>query len=312
MYEVRIIPDCNLLTFATLLSSRSYPLDDTPQLSPELAAHVERVLRVAMPTGPGISLSAALLRRWFKPSFAGLERLPSQPALFVGNHSLLAVDATIFHLLMHYDYGRFLRPLGDKTLFANKQYADAVIQLGAALGHSEVVMALMNEGKDLLLYPGGTYEAVKQPEQRYELMWKKRYGFVRMAAKMGYTIVPFAAVGPDEYFDQHLTGPEVQQARLTQLLIQLGILPADLRADLIPPLPAGVFGSPLPKPKTTYFGFCPPLDLSGYRGRDLTEKQQMKLRGQIEEAIDIEIKNLLLRREQQRHRDGLLRRVLNL
>ena len=37
MYEVRIIPDCNLLTFATLLSSRSYPLDDTPQLSPELA-----------------------------------------------------------------------------------------------------------------------------------------------------------------------------------------------------------------------------------------------------------------------------------
>lgn len=285
---------------------------DEPQLSPELAAHIKRVLGVSMPTGPGVSLSAALLRRWFKPSFSGLERLPGKPALFVGNHALLAVDATIFHLLMHYDYARFLRPLGDKTLFANKQYADAVIHLGAALGHSAVVTALMAEQKDLLLYPGGTYEAVKQPEQRYELMWKNRYGFIRIAAKMGYTIVPFAAVGPDEYFDQHLTGPEVQQAQLTQLLIQLGLLPQDLRPDLVPPLPAGVWGTPMPKPKATFYGFCPPMDLSGYRGRDITSKQQVKIRAQVEDAINLEIKNLLLRREQNRHRDGLLRRLLNL
>lgn len=285
---------------------------ETIQSNPELEAHVQRVLRVRMPTGPGISLTAALFRRWFKPSFSGLERLPSKPALFVGNHALLAVDAFVFHLLMHYDYGRFLRPLGDKTLFANRQYADAVINLGAALGHAEVVTALMAEQKDLLLYPGGTYEAVKQPEQRYELMWKERYGFIRLAAKMGYTIVPFAAVGPDEYFDQHLTGPEVQQAQLTQLLMRVGLLPEDLRSDLIPPLPAGVLGSPIPKPKTTFYSFCPPVDLSGYRGRDITDKQQVKIRAGVEDAIDREIKNLLLRREQQRHKDGLLRRILSL
>lgn len=285
---------------------------ETIQSNPELEAHVQRVLRVRMPTGPGISLTAALFRRWFKPSFSGLERLPSKPALFVGNHALLAVDAFVFHLLMHYDYGRFLRPLGDKTLFANQQYADAVINLGAALGHAQVVTALMAEQKDLLLYPGGTYEAVKQPEQRYELMWKERYGFIRLAAKMGYTIVPFAAVGPDEYFDQHLTGPEVQQAQLTQLLMRAGLLPEDLRSDLIPPLPAGVLGSPIPKPKTTFYSFCPPVDLSGYRGRDITDKQQVKIRAGVEDAIDREIKNLLLRREQQRHKDGLLRRILSL
>lgn len=285
---------------------------ETLQSNPELEAHVQRVLRVRMPTGPGISLTAALFRRWFKPSFSGLERLPSKPALFVGNHALLAVDAFVFHLLMHYDYGRFLRPLGDKTLFANRQYADAVINLGAALGHAEVVTALMAEQKDLLLYPGGTYEAVKKPEQRYELMWKERYGFIRLAAKMGYTIVPFAAVGPDEYFDQHLTGPEVQQAQLTQLLMRVGLLPEDLRSDLIPPLPAGVLGSPIPKPKTTFYSFCPPVDLSGYRGRDITDKQQVKIRAGVEDAIDREIKNLLLRREQQRHKDGLLRRILSL
>ena len=174
----------------------------------------------------------------------------------MGNH-LLAVDATIFHLLMHYDYGRFLGPL-DKTLFANKQYADAVIQLGAALGHSEVVMGLMSEGKDLLLYPGGTYEAVKQPEQRYELMWKKRYGFVRMAAKMGYTIVPFAAVGPDEYFDQHLTGPRSTAGAADPTADTAGHTASGSEADLIPPCQPACLAHPCQNPKPPTLAFAPP------------------------------------------------------
>jgi 1-acyl-sn-glycerol-3-phosphate acyltransferase len=213
---------------------------------------------------------------------------------------------------MHYDYGRFLRPLGDRTLFNNRQYADAVIPLGAAVGDPAVVERLMSAGEDLLLYPGGTYEAVKAPEQRYELMWQKRYGFIRLAAKMGYTIVPFAAVGPDEYYNQHMTGPELQQAQLVQLLTRVGLIPSDLRSDLVPPLPAGVFGSPLPKPKTTFYGFAPAIDLSEYAGKTPDEPLQRRLRKRVADAIDREIKQQLLIRERQRHQDGLLRRILSL
>ncbi len=286
-------------------------MTDRLEPSPELQAHIDRVLSVQVPNGTGVALGAAFLRKWFKPTFVGLERLPSKPALFVGNHSLLALDAFSFHMLLHFDYGRFLRPLGDKTLFANPQYADAVIALGAAVGKPEVVTALMAAGKDLLLYPGGTYEAVKSPEHRYELMWQHRYGFIRLAAQMGYTIVPFASVGPDEYFDQHLTGPEVQTAQLTQLLVKMGLLPADMRSDLIPPIPSGVFGTLMPKPKSTFFGFCKPLDLSDYAGKEPTKRQQQNLRAKVEDAIDEEIKNLLLLRERSRHKDGLLRRILS-
>lgn len=281
------------------------------ELSPELQQHMNRVLRVRPPTGPLVSLGAACARRWFKPTFAGLERLPNKPALFVGNHSFLALDAFVFHLLMHYDYGRFLRPLGDKTLFANQQYADLVISLGAAVGYPEVVLSLMSEGKDLLLYPGGTYEAVKSPQRRYELMWKQRYGFIRLAAQAGYTIVPVAAVGPDEYFDQYLSGPEVQQTQLIQWLTTMGLLSSDMRSDLVPPLPAGMLGSIVPKPKTTFFGFGKPIDLSDYKGQAISKRQQTSLRAQVETAINDEIKNLLLLREQRRHGDGLLRRILS-
>lgn len=311
VYVVRIIVDDNLLGFA-LFGLRAVRVPEDFSSDPKLNAHIARVLRVGMPTGTAISLLSAALRKWFKPRFTGLDRLPEQPALFVGNHALLALDAFTFHTLMHVDHRRFLRPLGDKTLFANKQYADAVIGLGAALGHPDVVRGLMAHEKDLLLYPGGTYEAVKSPEQRYALMWKQRLGFVRLAAEMGYTIVPFASVGPDEYYEQYLTGADVQQAQLTQLLMRVGVLPNDLRSDIVPPLPAGALGSLLPKPKATYFGFCEPVVLKEFTGQTLQDSALKEIRTRIESAIETEIKNLLLLRERQRHSDGPLRRLLNL
>ena len=282
-----------------------------PTTSTALQDHINEILKVDMPTGPGITLLAASLRKWFKPHFVGLEKLPSGPALFVANHSLLALDAFTFHLLMHYDYRRFLRPLADRTLFSNPYYAQTVIPLGAVDGRPDVVRALMDAGKDILLYPGGTREAVKPPERRYQVDWGERYGFIRLAAEKGYTIVPFASVGPDEYYDQYLTSSELQTSQLLYLLRQFGLMPPDVREDLIPPLPAGMLGSPLPKPKTTFFGFCPPVSLAAYKDKTPTPRQQQRIRQGIEDAIALEIKELLLLRERNRHKDGLLRRILS-
>ncbi len=287
-------------------------MSDTPSISLELQHHIDTVLNTPMPAGHNIALAAALIKRWFKPTFVGLERLPNKPALFVGNHALLAVDGLVLWTLMNYDHGRFLRALGDRSLFANPQYAHIVTSLGAAVGRLEVVEALMEHKEDILLFPGGTYEAVKSSAQRYELMWRERYGFIRMAAKMGYTIVPFASVGPDEYFEHYLEGPEVMETPIIQLLISAGLIPNDLRSDIIPPLPSGVFGSLLPKPKTTYFGFGRPVDLAAYAGRKITQRQQQKIRDTVADEIDTQIKSLLLLREQRRHKDGLLRKILSL
>jgi len=283
----------------------------SPTIRTAVQDHIDQILRVDMPTGPGITLLAASLRKWFKPHFVGLEKLPSGPALFVANHSLLALDAFTFHLLMHYDYRRFLRPLADRTLFSNPYYAQTVIPLGAVDGQPDVVRALMDAGKDILLYPGGTREAVKPPERRYQVDWGERYGFIRLAAEKGYTIVPFASVGPDEYYDQYLTSSELQTSQLLYLLRQFGLMPPDVREDLIPPLPAGMLGSPLPKPKTTFFGFCPPVSLAAYKDKTPTPRQQQRIRQGIEDAIALEIKELLLLRERNRHKDGLLRRILS-
>ncbi len=280
-----------------------------PETDPD--AYVEFVSRFGMPTAPQVAAAAGLARAWFKPSFVGLENLPDKPALFIGNHAFMAIDAALFHLYLYYDHGRYIKALGDKTLFANPHYSAIAHAMGAVSGQAPIVERLMTRGDDLLLYPGGAYESVKPPEARYQLQWKQRYGFVKLAAAAGYTVVPIASVGPDEYYDHAISSQALFQSAPVRLLMKAGVLPEDMRPDLMPPLPAGLLGGLLPKPKTTYFAIGKPIDLEQYKGVTLSTNKLSALRRRFARAIEHEIKDLLLLREQERHRDSWLRRLLS-
>jgi hypothetical protein len=52
-----------------------------------------------------------------------------------------------------------------------------------------------------LLFPGGAKEVNKKVGQEYQLFWKDTPDFVRLAARCGAIIVPFAAVGADDAYD---------------------------------------------------------------------------------------------------------------
>ncbi len=281
-----------------------------PNADPD--GYIDYIEQFTMPIGPQVSAAAGLARAWFKPRFVGLENLPDGPALFIGNHAFMAIDAALFHLYLYYDHGRYVKGLGDKSLFANAHYAAVAHAMGGVSGQAQIVERLMARGKDLLLYPGGAYESIKPPEARYQLQWKSRYGFVRLAAAAGYTIVPIASVGPDEYYDHALSSEALLHSPLVKYLTKLGIVPADIRADLVPPIPTGVWGSLLPKPKTTYFSIGKPISLAQHQGKPLNARQLGTLRRKIAKAIEAEIVNLLLLREQERHQDGWFRRLLSI
>ncbi|MDG2460341.1 MAG: lysophospholipid acyltransferase family protein [Luminiphilus sp.] len=286
-------------------------VDRAPCPEKEPDAYVEYVSRFGVPAAPQVAAAAGLARKWFKPRFIGADNLPARPALLIGNHAFMAIDAALFHLYLYYDHGRYVKGLGDKTLFANPYYAALAHAMGGVSGRAPVVQRLMARGDDLLLYPGGAYEAIKPPESRYQLQWKQRYGFVRLAAEAGYDVVPVASVGPDEYYDHAISSERLFNSSLVRLMMKAGMLPADLRADLVPPIPTGMLGGPLPKPKTTYFAIGKPISLDEYRGEKLTTQKLTALRRKFAKAIDAEIKALLLLRERERHRDGWLRRVLS-
>ena len=134
-----------------------------PQTDPD--AYVAYVSRFSMPVAPQVAAAAGLARAWFKPRFVGLENLPATPALFIGNHAFMAIDAALFHLYLYYDHGRYVKGLGDKSLFANRYYAAVAHAMGGVSGQAPIVERLMARGDDLLLYPVAPTSRSNRPKR---------------------------------------------------------------------------------------------------------------------------------------------------
>jgi 1-acyl-sn-glycerol-3-phosphate acyltransferase len=276
-----------------------------------LARHIEMALAVEPPASSEQGMSYRLTKLLFNPVLVDTDNIPERPCLFVGNHSLFALDGMVLGPVMLHELGRFLRPLGDRFLWNDKTEQNLLNQ-GAVIGDPLVGSALMENGHDLLVFPGGAHEATKTAKQKYTLQWKERYGFVRLAAQHGYTIMPFALVGPDEFYNHLMEGRDLPDSALGKLLTRLGLLSEDTRADMLPPIPAGALGSLIPKPQRCYLQFGKPVDTSKHAGKKLTKKQMQTIRGEVSGQIEKMLAELLLLRAQNRGQDGLLRRLLTL
>ena len=253
-----------------------------------------------------------VIKTLFKPKVYNHDQLPDAPVMFVSNHSTLAMDGFVLGPLIHQELDRFPRAMGDDFLFAQPKLADFLIRLGGVLGHQDVCDALMENGKDIMVFPGGAHEANKPVRNRYTLQWKERTGFIRLAAKHGYTIVPLALVGPDEWYDRYVEPEDFYDTALGKLLIRLGMPEEMTHPDITPPLIKGMLGTPFPKPVRCYMGVGQPLDLSEYQGEELTNKRQQKLRQKVADELEGMIAELLLIQAQEKNNQGLLRRILSL
>jgi 1-acyl-sn-glycerol-3-phosphate acyltransferase len=291
-----------------LFDKDNQPLDDKAALQ----RHIEIALSVEQPEGLAAALWYRAVKRIFDPVVIGADNIPNRPCLFVGNHSLFALDGWVLGPVMQEELGRFVRALGDKFLFTVPSVGDRLLHMGAVMGHPDVCAALMRDGQDLMVFPGGAHEAVKPSRDIYELQWKERYGFVRLAARHGYTIVPFGIVGPDEFYGHLIEGEDLPDSAIGQLLRRFGLLDENTRSDMLPPIPVGALGTLFPKPKRCYIGFGEPVDLSRFKGRTPTPKQQRTIRDQVAAQIEAQLSQLLFARAQHGNRDGLLRRVLSL
>jgi 1-acyl-sn-glycerol-3-phosphate acyltransferase len=277
-----------------------------------LQSHIERALAVKAPTGLEIDITYRLVQRLFSPVITGAENIPQRPCLFVGNHSLFALDGAVLIPIFLKELRRFTRAMGDKFLFSNRTIADYLLSTGLVMGHPDVCSALMKDKQDLLLFPGGAYEAVKPVSQLYELQWKERFGFVRLAARHGYTIMPFGLVGPDEFYGHLVEGQDLPDTLLGRLLTRLGLLHADTRTDILPPIPVGSLGTIFPKPQRCYLGFGEGVDLRRYKGKALSKKTLRAVRDEVAIQIEAQLTQLLIARDQNKGQDSLLRRLLTL
>ncbi len=130
---------------ATFSDKDADPLADEEAL----AAHIEAALAAGPLEGLEMDLAYGIVKRLFKPTVLGAENIPDRPCLFIGNHSLFALDGLVLAPIMQRDYGRFLRAMGDKFLFTNPTLAEFLLSRGGTMGHPDVCDALMKDGQDV-------------------------------------------------------------------------------------------------------------------------------------------------------------------
>ena len=258
-----------------------------------------------------VELGGRVIRAVANPTVVGEENIPRGPVLYIANHSTLALDVLVAAPALQRASGRFVRGMSDEIMYRTPRMREFFTAQGAVMGHATIGDAMFEAGKDLLLFPGGAYEANKNLDQRYTLQWKERMGFTRMAARHGVPIVPVGIVGPDEWFGRYLDRDEIPDSWFGSLLKLGGASDEYLKSDQAPVIPRGMFGSLIPRPQRAYMSIGKPISTKQYKGKPLSKANQVKLRDLTKERLEQCIADMLLLQAQDRDKVSALRRFLS-
>jgi len=184
-----------------------------------------------------------VIRAYFRYELFGLENIPEKGrAVLVSNHGILPVDGLLLDYAIKDAYGRWPRGLTDRRIFKIPIVRQFFMDLGIVLANPQTGQELLEREEIVYIMPGGAREAFKSNRERYELMWKRRMGFVRLAIRTGSPIIPAVCVGIDETYHVLFDG-----YRLSEKIFGKNVL-------LPITLPLGLGPLPLPVKLTHYIG----------------------------------------------------------
>ena len=223
-----------------------------------------------------------------RPVFLGLDNIPDErPLLFVGNHTLYGMECPHLMAKLVQAKGIYLRGLGDLRHWRTPIGKFFFDNLGAVPGTPENCSRLMAEGECILVFPGGAWEVFRGRDQQFDLLWRKRMGFARLAIQHGCTIVPFGAVGADEAFDIRMDRQDYLRSPFGALLRRLNV-----PEDIMMPVVSGIGKTPIPKPARLYYGFGEPIPTREFLGQEGIEEVVWGVRERTRLAVAQEINRL--------------------
>ena len=219
-----------------------------------------------LPAEPAIDRLVSLLnpyQRITQPRFYGLDNVPDDGSLLVGNHTIYGFLDLPFMMAEVWRRRRIaIRGLGEHAHYAVPVWRDLLGACGMVRGTRDNVRALMRDDQTVLVFPGGAREVNKRRGQQYQLLWGERMGFARLAIEHGYPIVPCAAVGGDDMLD-------VIVDQTTPLYGQFALAYEKVMGFPTPPVVRGVGLTPIPRPERLYFWFGEPIDTTRFAGHDI-------------------------------------------
>jgi 1-acyl-sn-glycerol-3-phosphate acyltransferase len=140
-----------------------------------------------------------LCDHYFRLEIDGWHRVPDQPSLLIGIHSggSLTMDAwTLVHSwYRHFEGRRTLHGTAHDVLMAAPGLGDYFRAVGVIPASRDGVTNALAAGHDVVVWPGGEQDAMRNWRNRDKAVLAGRKGFVRQAIRSGVPIVPVATVG---------------------------------------------------------------------------------------------------------------------
>nr|XP_011461473.1 PREDICTED: acyltransferase-like protein At3g26840, chloroplastic isoform X2 [Fragaria vesca subsp. vesca] len=252
----------------------------------------------------------------------GFDGIPSEgPVVYVGYHMLLGFDTVPLVAQFWDQKGIHLRGIAHPMIFlklkqgvlANFPFSNEIRLMGAVPVSGKNFFRLLATKSHILLYPGGVREALHRKGEAYKLFWPELSEFVRMAARFGAKIVPFGAVGEDDFF--HLLLDYDDQMKIPVLknfIDELSDEAGTLRATVDGEVGNQDIHLPGVVPKTPgrlYYHFGKPIETEGMKEELLDREKAHELYVQVKSEVENSIAYLQTKRERDPYR-GLVSRLL--
>lgn len=128
---------------------------------------------------------------WHGYEVVGLDSLKSldKPVLFIFFHGAISVDLGIFLNYLTVKYGKTVYSVSDKLLHKLSVYKASRSIQNCIEGSREECVRVLRQGDSLMIAPGGSFEAMFG-DINYNLLWRNRVGFAKVAQEAKVDIIP--------------------------------------------------------------------------------------------------------------------------
>ncbi len=234
-----------------------------------------------------------LYKHYFRCEVTGWENIPSNKALFVGNHNgLLTFEVLMVFYAWWKRFGPSRRALGlaHNIALKNPLFRWIIPRIGAIPADPEVALEALSRDYSLLVYPGGEKEAFRPYTERKKVDFFQRKGFIRLALKAKVPIVPLVSVGAHESYVILHRGEELAEKLGLKDRFRLHGVPVTFRSlffmwcitsglfTFFPLLmaPSAFMAIFVPMPAKMKFKILKPVDVTAMLEEDKTEEENLQ------------------------------------
>jgi 1-acyl-sn-glycerol-3-phosphate acyltransferase len=138
---------------------------------------------------------------YFRVTTEGWEQIPTdQPIMLVGSHNggLASPDTAMmfYDWVGHFGSERPLYGLMHPHIWKiNPKLAEISVKAGAVRAHPKMAIAALEQGADVLVYPGGAVDVFRPHRQREKIELNNNKAFVKLALRYHVPIIPLISLG---------------------------------------------------------------------------------------------------------------------